>query len=178
MVRSASRPSFLFEHDPRVKPGGMLFGKPDSTHRVKARGQASWADLSSCSSKRGSGAMGYAKRMAFGAMLFGIVLNPVFAIAEDEDSFRCNIGPVTKTYGQGQWLVYSCNDDKTLLIVSAPGNPATPYYFTLLPTDAGHRLFGDGAGKKEATAAASEQLKSLSEEDIANVIKETKAPKQ
>jgi hypothetical protein len=37
------------------------------------------------------------------------------------------------------------------------------------------------AGKKEVTAAASEQLKSLSEEDIANVIKETKeakAPKQ
>jgi len=25
---------------PRVKPEGMLFGKPDSTHRVKARGQA------------------------------------------------------------------------------------------------------------------------------------------
>jgi hypothetical protein len=125
--------------------------------------------------------MGYGKRIALGAMLFGIVLSPVFAIAEDEDSFRCNIGPVTKTYGQGQWLVYSCNDDKTLLIVSAPGNPATPYYFTLLPTDAGHRLFGDGTGKKEATAAASEQLKSLSEEDIANVIKETKeakAPKQ
>jgi hypothetical protein len=32
MVRSASRSSFLFEHD--------LFGKPDSTRRVKARGQA------------------------------------------------------------------------------------------------------------------------------------------
>jgi len=51
----------------------------------------------------------------------------------------------------------------------------------LLPTDAGHGLFGDGTGKKEATAAASEQLKSLSEENIANVIKETKeakAPKQ
>ena len=56
--------------------------------------------------------MGYGKRIALGAMLFGIVLSPVFAIAEDEDSFRCNIGPVTKTYGQGQWLVYSCNDDK------------------------------------------------------------------
>jgi hypothetical protein len=32
MVRSASRSSFLFEHD--------LFGKPDSTYRLKARGQA------------------------------------------------------------------------------------------------------------------------------------------
>ena len=25
---------------PRVEPEGVLFGKPDSTHRVKARGQA------------------------------------------------------------------------------------------------------------------------------------------
>ena len=63
------------------------------------------------------------------------------------------------------------------MIVSAPGNPATPFYFTLLPTDAGHRLFGEGTGKKEATAAAFEQLKSLSEDDIANVIKETKEAK-
>jgi hypothetical protein len=125
--------------------------------------------------------VGYAKRIVLSATLFWVVLNPIFAVAEDEDSFRCDIGPLTKTYGQGQWLVYSCNDDKTLLIVSAPGNPATPYYFTLLPTDAGHRLFGEGTGKKEATAAAFDQLKSLSEEDIANVIKETKeakAPKQ
>jgi len=121
--------------------------------------------------------MGYAKRIALGATLFGVVLNPLSAIAEDEDTFKCTIGPVTKTYGQTQWLVYSCNDDKTLVIVSAPGNPATPFYFTFLPTDAGHRLFGEGTGKKEATAAAFEQLKSLSEDDIANVIKETKEAK-
>ena len=91
--------------------------------------------------------MGNAKRIALGALLFSVVLNPLSAIAEDEDSFECNIGPVTKTYGQAQWLVYSCNDDKTLVIVSAPGNPATPFYFTFLPTDAGHRLFGEGTGK-------------------------------
>jgi hypothetical protein len=125
--------------------------------------------------------MDYAKRMVLSATLFGVVLNVSSAIAEDEDSFECNIGPVTKTYGQTQWLVYSCNDDKTLVVVSAPGNPATPFYFTFLPTDAGHRLFAEGTGKKEATTAAFEQLKSLSEDDIANVIKETKeakAPKQ
>ena len=125
--------------------------------------------------------MGYAKRMALSAVLFGVVLNPLFAVAEDEDTFNCTIGPITKTFGQAQWLVYSCNDDKTVVIVSAPGSPAMPFYFTFLPTDAGHRLFGEGTGNKEATAAAFEQLKSLSEDDIANVIKETKeakAPKQ
>ena len=120
--------------------------------------------------------MGYAKRMVSGALLFGAILAPWCAVAEDDDSFKCTIGPITKTFGQTQWLVYGC----TLVIVAAPGNPGAPYYFTFLPTDEGPRLFGEGAGKKEATAAASEQLKSLSEDDIGNVIKETKeasAPK-
>jgi hypothetical protein len=119
----------------------------------------------------------YAKRIALSATLFWIILNPLCAIAEDDDTFRCNIGPITKTYGQTQWLVYGCNDDKTLVIVAAPDNPGAPYYFTLLPTDAGHSLFGEGTGKKEATAAASDQLKSLSEDDIAGVIKEAKEAK-
>ena len=117
------------------------------------------------------------KRLVSGALLCSVVLAPCCAVAEDEDSFQCNIGPVTKAYGETQWLVYGCNDDKTLVIVAAPGNPGAPYFFTLLPTDAGHSLFGEGTGKKEATTAASEQLKSLSEQDIANLINETKAAK-
>jgi hypothetical protein len=121
--------------------------------------------------------MNYAKRIMSTALLCAAVLVPWCAVAEDDDTFRCNIGPITKTYGQTQWFVYGCNDDRTLVIVAAPGNPGAPYYFTLLPTDAGHSVFGEGTGKKEATAAAFEQLKSLSEEDIANVIKETKAAK-
>ena len=40
VVRSASRSSFFLSVIPRVKPEGMLFGKLDSTRRVKARGQA------------------------------------------------------------------------------------------------------------------------------------------
>ena len=51
--------------------------------------------------------MSYAKRIVLGATLFWVVLNPCFAVAEDEDTFECNIGPVTKTYGQAPWLVYS-----------------------------------------------------------------------
>jgi hypothetical protein len=70
--------------------------------------------------------MGYAKRMVSGALLFGAILAPWCAVAEDDDSFKCTIGPITKTFGQTQWLVYGCNDDKTLVIVAAPGNPGAP----------------------------------------------------
>ncbi len=121
--------------------------------------------------------MNFANRLMSSVLLCGAILAPWGAVADDEDTFQCNIGPVSKSYGQTQWLVYGCNDDKTLVIVAAPGNPGAPYYFTFLPTDAGHSLFGEGTGKKEPAAAASDQLKSLSEEDIANLIKETKETK-
>jgi len=50
---------------------------------------------------------------------------------------NCNIGPVAKTYGRTQWLVYSCDDDRSVVIVSASGNPATPAYFMFSPREMG-----------------------------------------
>jgi hypothetical protein len=106
---------------------------------------------------------------------------PAFQATAEEPRPRfvgnCKTGPVTKTYGQTQWLVYSCDDGMTLVFVAAPDSPAMPFYFVLSPTDAGYHLFGEGTGKKEATAAALEQIKTLSASarDIANLILETRA---
>lgn len=44
---------------------------------------------------------------------------------------NCDIGPGTKTFGKSSWLVYSCTDNKSLVMVSAPGSPAVPFYFFL-----------------------------------------------
>jgi hypothetical protein len=40
ITRGQSRAAVCLSMIPRVKPEGMLFGKPDSTRRAKARGQA------------------------------------------------------------------------------------------------------------------------------------------
>ena len=89
-------------------------------------------------------------------------------------SLKCDIGPVTKVYGASQWLVYSCDDSRTVVVVSAPGSPAFPFYFTLSPTASGYRLSGEGTGKKEATAAALNELSKLSGREIASLIEQTK----
>ena len=35
-------------------------------------------------------------------------------------ALKCDIGPIVKAYGSTQWLVYSCHDGKSVVILSAP----------------------------------------------------------
>jgi len=87
---------------------------------------------------------------------------------------KCDIGPVLKTYGMTQWLVYSCNDHRSVVIVSAQGNPAIPFYFTIFPRANGYQILGEGTGRKNATVAAYDELKALTGGDIIGLIEETK----
>jgi len=87
---------------------------------------------------------------------------------------KCDIGPVNKVYGKTQWLVYSCDDSRTVVIVTAPGNPAKPFYFMFSPRESGYQLTGEGTGQKEATDTAFAELKSLSTRDITDLIEQTK----
>lgn len=98
---------------------------------------------------------------------------PVSAQAE-KPQLACERGPLTKTYGKSQWLVYSCSDDRTLVFISAPGNPAFPFYFSYFPEKGGYSLAGEGTGRKEATAATYKDLKALSKREIEALIVQTK----
>ena len=95
--------------------------------------------------------------------------------ASQPQELRCDIGPVTRIYGQGQWLVYGCSDDRSVILVSAPGNPASPFVFSLIFQRDAYQLHGEGAGNKAATAAAFDELKKLSRQDIASLLALTKA---
>ena len=95
--------------------------------------------------------------------------------AQTAAPLKCNIGPIAKTYGATQWQVYSCNDQRTVVILSAPGNPAAPFYFMFSPGKDGYRLQGEGTGSKDATAAAYKELQALSAADIVALIEQTKA---
>jgi hypothetical protein len=103
---------------------------------------------------------------------------PLMATAADSvpksRPLKCDIGPVNKTYGETQWLVYGCDDDKSVVIVSAPGNPAEPFYFTVLTHKDRYQVSGEGLGKKGVTDKALRDLESLSTDAIAGLIRETK----
>ena len=111
------------------------------------------------------------------AALWVVALLPASASSEGQPpspSLNCNTGPVIKTYGGTKWLVYSCDDNRTVVIVSAPGSTAMPFYFLFSPTTTGYRLEGEGTGNKGATDAAFRDLRTLSEADIAALVAETK----
>jgi hypothetical protein len=121
------------------------------------------------------------------ALLSLFILYGFSAAAEEPDDAKpddakalnkCDVGPVIKTYGQGKWLVFSCDDDMTLLVLAAPDNPIKPFMFVLEPdSNGGYGVFFDeSTGKNDASAAALAQLKALSPQDIASLIKETKPP--
>lgn len=89
-------------------------------------------------------------------------------------TLKCEIGPVNRTYGGTNWLVYSCDDNQSVVLLSAPGNPASPFYFILSPKQGRYTLEGEGTGNKRATEATAQALRLLSASDIAALIAQTK----
>ena len=101
---------------------------------------------------------------------------PVAALAQ-QPALNCDIGPITRTFGGTQWLVYSCRDNRSVVVFSAPGNPAMPFYFMFSANGDGYRLVGEGTGQKQFTEAALKGLSKLVEQDIIKLIAETKMGK-
>jgi len=96
------------------------------------------------------------------------------ATLAEQSPLKCEIGPVRKVYGNTNWLVYSCTDKKTVVVVSDKGSPAMPFYFTFYRKDGGYSLHGEGTGDKKATNAAYIDLTKLTVSEIKKLIQETR----
>lgn len=102
-----------------------------------------------------------------------------FAFASENTPHACDIGPINKTYGNTPWLLYGCNNEAVegnarIVIVSAPGNPAMPFVFFFYIKDGAYRLYGEGQGSKKASGAALAELQELTQQDIENLVVQTK----
>jgi hypothetical protein len=80
---------------------------------------------------------------------------------------ECNVGSTVERIGGNDWIVHGCADGQSVVVVAGPPNPASPFYFFLMPNADGIVLHGEGTGEKSATAPAYEQLKAMSAEDLA-----------
>jgi hypothetical protein len=91
--------------------------------------------------------------------------------ADRPPALNCEIGPLHMTYGQTAWLVYACDDSRSIVVVSDTGNPAMPFYFILyVKPDGSMKLYGEGTGKKSATQPAFDDLKKLTVADISGLV--------
>lgn len=103
-------------------------------------------------------------------MMAGSVLGQ--AASAGAAQLDCNRGPVQKQFGGSPWLAYACSDGRSVVLVSAPGNPATPFYFMFSATASGHRLVGEGTGAKAVTDKAYGELKELSSQQIMQIFED------
>lgn len=88
---------------------------------------------------------------------------------------KCETGPVSKVIGGINWIVYSCDDQVSLVVVTAQGNPASPFFFMLKPDGGTYTISGEGNGSKAASEAARNDLSKMKPADFAALLAETKA---
>jgi hypothetical protein len=86
----------------------------------------------------------------------------------------CTVGPVIKTFGGSKWVVNSCSDGRTVILMATNDSPAFPCFIKIAPSTEGYDINGRGKGDKQATNAAMEELGALSVADIHAMIDETK----
>jgi hypothetical protein len=103
-------------------------------------------------------------------LLYLILAAPIAVTAAP---LQCDIGPITKVFGSVPWLLYSCDDGKSLVVVSSPGSAAAPFYFMFSPEGRGYHLRGEGTGSKDLTDAALKELQALSDKDIVGLVGQT-----
>lgn len=94
----------------------------------------------------------------------------------DPAPVQCNVGPVARELGGSDWMVLSCSDGRSMVMVSAQGNPAGPFVFFLKPLpDGAYAISGEGNGDKAASDAALEVLTHYTTADFAALLAATKA---
>jgi hypothetical protein len=128
---------------------------------------------SAADARRGFGRWAAAQLWRWAHMNLSACFFIALPLAASAAPLNCDVGPATKTFGGAPWLVYSCNDPSTVIVVSAPGSPAAPFYFALSFENGSYRIRGEGTGAKSVTDAALHQLQSLSTTDIQALRRET-----
>ena len=108
------------------------------------------------------------------AVLPAIVLTDALAQGPSQPKLVCDRGPFsTKTFGDTQWQIYGCTDNRSVAIVTAPGSPAIPFYFLLAWIDGVYTVSGEGTGRRDLTAKAYNDIIKLTRPQIDALVKET-----
>lgn len=88
------------------------------------------------------------------------------AAQAQEPALKCEAGPANKNYGGNPWYVYACDDKRSVVVITAPGNKAMPFYFMFSFQNGAYRLVGEGTGDKAITDAVYKQLSALRPNEI------------
>src|SRR5438046_1943446 len=104
----------------------------------------------------------------------------VLSSAGHTAELKCDVGPITKTFGGATWLVYACSDGLSLALITPQESKAFPFVFNLHAKASEHtyELNGEGTGDKMFTDAAAHELSALTSSDIGRLLSEAREIKR
>jgi hypothetical protein len=107
-------------------------------------------------------------------LLVAVAICLPLAAGAQTEPMDCRVGPVIKTFGGSKWVVNSCSDGRTVILMAMKDSPAFPCFIKIAPSAEGYDINGRGKGDRQATNAAMDELGTLSVADIHAMIAETK----
>ncbi|MCC5453401.1 hypothetical protein LMJ53_16925 [Rheinheimera sp. UJ51] len=87
----------------------------------------------------------------------------------------CNVGPIHTELAATKWQVTSCDDGQSLVFVTMKGNPAMPFMFFIKRDGDKTQISGEGNGSKEYSSKAFEELKSMTVNQLEDLVLATKS---
>jgi hypothetical protein len=112
----------------------------------------------------------------FLVMAFALVGSGAEAQRAEPPPMKCETGPANRQIGGNSWLVYSCDDQRSMVAVAPADNPASPFYFVLRSDAGSYKIYGEGTGDKAASDAAGDELSRMNTGDLVVLMNETKHP--
>ena len=88
-------------------------------------------------------------------------------------SLSCSVGPIHIELATGQWQVTSCSDGQSLVFATMKNNPAMPFMFFVQREGDKNKISGEGNGDKKYTSKAFEELKSMSQIQLNELVEAT-----
>jgi len=95
-------------------------------------------------------------------------------VASAAEPLQCNVGPIQREIGGSMWQVTSCDDGHSLVFATMAGNPAMPFVFIIHRGGQESQINGEGNGSKKHSAAAFEELKTMTEDKFDELVEATK----
>tara|TARA_B100001179_G_scaffold173555_1_gene128930 strand:- start:304 stop:693 length:390 start_codon:yes stop_codon:yes gene_type:complete len=85
----------------------------------------------------------------------------------DRLELKCEAGPAERYFEKVQWLVYACDDEASIIIITGPKSPQDlSFYFLVYPSEGTYKLVGEGNGDEDLTQPAYQALSAMSADDI------------
>jgi len=104
--------------------------------------------------------------MRAAALTFAFLAFSIVGADAQQVQLNCNAGPVEQTFGGTPWVVYGCDDGRSIVVATRADNPANPFVFVVAWEPHGYRVHGEGNGDRTASASAFDELSAMNQEQI------------